>query len=261
MAHDLGFPVIADGQSDGQWQTSNDADAALGNALTDQYPVDFSSGNVTLNSTQYRSAYTFKPSGALGAARTLIVPAIKRPFVFHNSDATYTVTLKKTNGASPETATTIAVAPGEIFYGYTDGTATGLFGAVIAASTGGGGGDPNSGLYYDFGCWMESAPATASLVIGRVKIGRNITVPANMSGASGTAGTNPAATFDIDVKDDGVTIGTVSISTGGAFTFTTTSGTSKSIAAGSEIRFTAPANSPPEATIGGVSFVILATVD
>lgn len=132
MAHDLNIPAIADGQADGQWQTSNDGDAAIGNALADQYLVDFSAGNVTLTTTQYRSAMTFKPSAALVAARTLIVPAVKRPFVFHNPDATYTVTLKKTDGGSPEVATTIAVAAGQIFYGYTDGTASGLFGSAIA---------------------------------------------------------------------------------------------------------------------------------
>ncbi|ESY37885.1 hypothetical protein X747_24785 [Mesorhizobium sp. LNJC384A00] len=137
MAHDLGFPVIADGQAADQWQTSNDADAGLGNAFGDTYAVDFSAGNVTLNSTQYRSAMIFKPSAALAAARTLILPAVKRPFEFHNSDATYAVTLKKTNGASPETATTIAVAAGEIFIGYTDGTSTGLFGAVVSTTSSG----------------------------------------------------------------------------------------------------------------------------
>ncbi|WP_192243595.1 hypothetical protein [Mesorhizobium silamurunense] len=135
MAHDLNFPVIADGQADGQWQTSNDADAALGNAFGDTYSVDFSAGNVTLNSTQYRSAMIFKPSAALSAARTLILPAIKRPFEFHNSDATYTVTLKSTDGGSPETALTKAVAPGEIFIGYTNGSSPGLYG-FTASSTG-----------------------------------------------------------------------------------------------------------------------------
>ncbi|RUU11040.1 hypothetical protein EOD10_19440 [Mesorhizobium sp. M7A.T.Ca.TU.009.01.3.2] len=259
MAHDLNLTLIADSQADGQWQSSNDGLTQLGNALADQYPVDFSAGNITLNSTQYRSSYTFKPSAALAAARTLILPAVKRPFVFHNSDATYAVTLKKTNGNSPETATTIPIAAGAIFHGYTDGTATGLFGAVIAAATGGGG-DANAGSYYDFGAWFEACPA-AGTVIGRVRIGRNITVPAGMAGSSGGVATNPGATFDIDVRDDGSSIGTISVSTSGTVTFSTAGGTSKAIAAGSEIRFVAPANSPAEATVVGGNFIILATVD
>ncbi|TRC92182.1 hypothetical protein FJV76_32295 [Mesorhizobium sp. WSM4303] len=137
MANDLNLSLIADSQADGQWQTSNDGLTQLANATTDAYSVDFSAGNVTLNSTQYRSAYTFKPSAALAAARTLTLPAVKRPFVFHNSDASYTVTLKSTNGASPETATTIAVLPGQIFFGYTSGASPGLYGAIMESATAG----------------------------------------------------------------------------------------------------------------------------
>ncbi|PBB80970.1 hypothetical protein CK218_11245 [Mesorhizobium sp. WSM3879] len=254
MSHDLAFPTIADGQADGQWQTSNDADAAIGNATTDTYSVDFSAGNVTLNSTQYRSGYTFKPSAALAAARTLTLPAVKRPFTFHNSDATYTVTLKSTDGASPETAMTVVVLPGQLFFGYTNGSSPGLFG--FASSTG----SSLTGTYYDFGGYFEAAPSTSGGVFGRVRIARNITIAANMSGSYGGVSTNPVATYDVDVKDDGVSIGTISISTGGVVTFTTVSGTSKSVAAGSEIRFTAPINSPPDTTIAGLNFVIAATV-
>ncbi|PBB80895.1 hypothetical protein CK218_10825 [Mesorhizobium sp. WSM3879] len=137
MSNDLNLSLIADGQADGQWQTSNDGLTQLANATTDTYSVDFSAGNVTLTSTQYRSAMVFKPSAALAAARTLIVPAVKRPFEFHNSDTSYAVTLKSTNGASPETATTIVVQPGQMFTGYTDGNSPGLFGAVMALATGG----------------------------------------------------------------------------------------------------------------------------
>lgn len=62
--------------------------------------------------------------------------------------------------------------------------------------------------------------------------------PANFSGAYGAIGTNPAATQTLTIARDGTTIGTISISTGGVFTFATTSGQEKSIFAGEKITVT-----------------------
>jgi len=129
MAHDLSFPTIATAQSSGQWQTSNDADAAIGNAVADFYTVDFAAGAVTLTAAQFRSAILFIPSG-LTANRALTIPAVKRGlFIVHNTDATYTITV--TRGSS-----TKAVAPGEIAFLNTDGTTNSLGGSVIAAGSG-----------------------------------------------------------------------------------------------------------------------------
>ncbi|MEP9389667.1 hypothetical protein [Mesorhizobium sp. KR9-304] len=245
MAHDLNLPSIADAQADGQWQSSNDGDAALANAVQDILSVDFSGGNVTLTSTQFRSAFCFIPSG-LSANRDLTIPGVKRAqFMVDNTDTTETITVKRGS-------TSIAVAAGHVGIFNTDGTTNSLGGFVVRT------GAPSLiNSAYDFGMTFGSTPATDE-VLGRVRIGRNITIPANMSGASGGVSVNPTATFDIDVLDDGVSIGTISVSTGGAATFTTTSGTAKTVAAGSEIRFDAPTT--PDATVEGGSFVILATV-
>lgn len=149
----------------------------------------------------------------------------------------------------------LSAAEGFIAYSLAAGEYVTFNGAVWAIlSTGGGGGND----FYDFGFVFEDTP-DASAIVGRVRIGRDILIPANFAGSSGGVSTNPAATFDVDVKDDGASIGTISVSTGGALTFTTSGGTSKTVAAGSEITFVAPVT--PDTTVVGMSAVILATAD
>lgn len=94
---------------------------------------------------------------------------------------------------------------------------------------------------------------TAGQLLGKTMIVRDVVFPANFSGAVGHVGTNPGSTYAIDIQDDGVSIGTASISTGGAFTFTTTSGTAKTVAAGSRLEWYAPANSPADTSVSNIA--------
>lgn len=105
---------------------------------------------------------------------------------------------------------------------------------------------------YDVPLSVSGTPDAGAL-IGKVMAVRDIAFPANFSGSAGHVGTNPDATFAIDVQDDGVSIGTISIATGGTFTFTTTSGTAKTVASGSRIEFYAPSDSPAEATVADIA--------
>jgi hypothetical protein len=167
---------------------------------------------------------------------------------------------------------------------YTDGTANGLF--AVSSGVGGGGGSftglidtpaayaGHSGkavkvngaedglefvsLPYDFG-FVKAAMPGSSEVIGKVVIPRDITLPADFAGAAGHVDVNPDDAFDIDVTDDGVSIGTISISDAGAFTFTTVSGTAQSIGAGSIARFVAPAST--DASIEGIAVTLVGTLD
>lgn len=129
MAHALDLTLIADGQANGQWQSSNDGLTELANAEEDILELDFSAGNVTLTSDQFRSAYLFMPDDALAAARNLTIAAVKRAkFAVYNPDATYTISVIKGS-------TTIAVAPGFVGRFHTDGTTDSLVGTVTAAGS------------------------------------------------------------------------------------------------------------------------------
>ena len=101
--------------------------------------------------------------------------------------------------------------------------------------------------------------ATASQVIYRRLLGRNAEFAADFGGSVGKIGTNPTATFDLDVQADGVSLGAVSISTVGDFTFTTVGGTLKTVLAGAVIEVIAPA--VVDATASDIDMTLAASSD
>lgn len=108
---------------------------------------------------------------------------------------------------------------------------------------------------YSIGFFFTSVPTVSEVLLLHVA-GAAFTIPANFSGGlQSSVGTNPTATFALDVQKNGSTIGTLSVSTGGVVTATTTSGTSKSIAAGDVIKIVAP--SPVDATAANMAFTII----
>lgn len=99
---------------------------------------------------------------------------------------------------------------------------------------------------------------TGSEVLGIYIAADAFTIPANLSGTEVSVGTDPAATFAIDVQKNGSTIATISIATSGAPTLSTSGGTSKSISAGDVIKFVAPAT--PDTTIANVAVNLKGTL-
>jgi len=93
---------------------------------------------------------------------------------------------------------------------------------------------------HNFGVDFYGLPAPSE-VLGRAYAAADITCAANFAGSFGGIESNPAVPFAIDVQDDGVSIGTVSISTAGVVTFSTVGGLAVTIAGGSKITFIAPA--------------------
>src|SRR5439155_19498357 len=83
----------------------------------------------------------------------------------------------------------------------------------------------------DIPCSLVGKPGAGAIVLIFTAT-RTLTFPANFSGAYGTVGTNPTATAAYNVLKNGTSIGGVSISTSGVFTFTTASGATQSLAAG-----------------------------
>ncbi len=114
---------------------------------------------------------------------------------------------------------------------------------------------------YDVAFYRATAPDVAGETQQVIVVARDIQFPADFAGSVGYVDTNPAATYTMSIKKNGVEIGTVSISTGGTFTFATaSSGAAQTMNAGDRLEFVAPSGSPLEATIAGISFTLAADI-
>jgi hypothetical protein len=96
-----------------------------------------------------------------------------------------------------------------------------------------------SNSFYDVSSGFEATPTT-SQILEKIMIARTLVFPANFVGSVGNIDTNPTASFAIDVQDDGVSIGTITIAIGGGFTFVTAGGTAQTVAVGSVLSFVGP---------------------
>lgn len=117
----------------------------------------------------------------------------------------------------------------------------------------------SSANHYRIGFFFTATP-TASEVLAMHVVTQAITIPANFGtpDSKGAVGTNPTASFALDVKKNGSSIGTITISTGGAFTFATGSGTAKSVSVGDVIQVVAP--STPDTTVANVAITLVGTL-
>ena len=76
------------------------------------------------------------------------------------------------------------------------------------------------------------------------------TIPIDFDGASGDVITAPASDYIISVKKDGVEVGTITVSSGGVFTFDTTGGATVPLVYGSRLSFHGPASVGTAADFG-----------
>lgn len=98
---------------------------------------------------------------------------------------------------------------------------------------------------------------SASEVLALYVAADAFTLPANLAGTQVVVGTNPAATFAIDVQKNGASIATISIATSGTVTLSTAGGTAKAIAAGDVIKLVAPLT--PDTTIANAAINLKGT--
>lgn len=250
MSNNLNLSQVSESQNQKE-TTINDQAGELDAALTEQFVADVSAGNVALTAAEYRRAIHIKASGAATAGRTVTLQAIKRMVVISNFSTSDSVDFILGSATITLAAAADAANPTMALV-YTDGTANGLF----AVSSGAGGGGSGA---FDFGFSYPGGPPASQEQLLKFIVTRDITVPADFAAAAGHVGTNPTAQFDIDVTDDGVSIGTISIDTSGVFTFETDGNTEQSIAAGSVVRFVAPLAT--DATVADIAVGIQATED
>lgn len=107
------------------------------------------------------------------------------------------------------------------------------------------------GLYNVSGFFTD-APATSELLLKHI-FSETVYFPDNFAGSVGHVGTNPTATFDIDVRKNGVSIGTISVATGGTVTFSTSGSSEESFASGDYMELIAPT---ADATVANLTWTL-----
>jgi hypothetical protein len=236
----------------------NTALAALEAALADTYALSTSAADVPgedvvipFNDTNDLSArtalrfiYLTLTAGAT-AAFDVIHPDNKHLFFVTNNTA-HTATVKTAAG------TGIAVTAGSTKLLYCNGV------NVIEIPISGSGGSITSITQAeDYEVAFYGSPVDGE-VMAEFIVGRQVTFPANLVGSVGSVGVNPTATVNLDVDDDGTKIGNIAISTSGVFTFTTTGGTARVVAAGSKLVVHNQASA--DATLENVLVTLLGTI-
>lgn len=96
-----------------------------------------------------------------------------------------------------------------------------------------------------------TTPPTASEVLLLHTVTCRVTFAEEFYGSFGHIETNPTASFVIDVQKNGVSVGSVTVSTGGAFTFNTTAAGGLVFEPGDRLKLVAPLT--PDATAAGLS--------
>ena len=110
---------------------------------------------------------------------------------------------------------------------------------------------------YDIGFYLPGMPGNG-VVICKVDFPRAVAFAANFAGSRGAApDTNSTGDTVFTVKKNGLTIGTITVASTGAYTFATSGGAAQSFAAGDVMIIVAP--SPPDATLQGIGWTLVAT--
>ena len=99
-----------------------------------------------------------------------------------------------------------------------------------------------------------TSPPTASEALLIHVFAEAVTLPDNFTGARSHVGVNPTATATLTVRQNGTSVGTISISTAGVATFNTT-GAEVVFAVGDVLRIDAQAT--PDTTLANCAFTLI----
>ncbi|MEI4234735.1 hypothetical protein [Roseovarius sp. D22-M7] len=234
----LEVPHVAAAQNQKE-VTINDATDALDLALTATAVIDCSAGGtIAVTAADLQRHVRLVLGGAPGAGFTLELADVPRLLVVRN-DADAVAVITRAGGGDATT-----VDPGDQRTLYLSG----------------GGVQPTAREIYDFGAVSMATPGPGE-VIGKVVIPRDVRLPADLAGAAGHVDVPPDAAWSVDVTVDGLTVGTINVSTTGLVTFTTTSPDPVTIDAGSVVRFVASSfAAPAEASVAGLAVTLRGAV-
>lgn len=264
----LGITLLTVGQSTPE-TTVNDALQRLENAMQRKLAPAMTGASSTyaLSNAEFTTYGYFAPTGT-GAVGTLVVPIsidgngtlINRIFWVNNTLGA-ALTVSCTGGG-----TSISLATGEICAAFCDGVnvlklsstnVTQVFTANANVITNTSGSLTTETPIYDITPFFGGKPTISGGLMGRMVIGRNLSLGSGAVGWQAYAGTPAAdASQDITIKKNGSSIGTITFASGsntGSFTFATT----VSLSGGDRLEFYAPA--VQDSALSDISICIKAT--
>lgn len=149
------------------------------------------------------------------------------------------VTLSAGTGATVRGTKLVANRPGDRLIARKTDTNTWY---VFAADTGG---------LYNVSGFFVTTPTATEVLLNHV-FSETVVFPDNFAGSVAHIATNPTASFVLDVQKNGSSIGTLTVSTGGAMTFATTGSGDETFVSGDRLRILAPGT--PDATAANMTW-------
>lgn len=242
----LKIPQIALNQANA-YITHNDAIDYLEQAAHRRKTNTSYSSNIwTVAEADFIRNMVFQPSGAAANFSVKFPDTVnsvttERVFVVYNADTTYTATVTSVAGGG----TTLTLTPGQAALIYQNSN------NFIKLAWW----DNKPTAPYNVAAYKPGLP-TATEVIFQYVTPTAFTMADELAGSYGYVEVNPTASAAFDVLKNGSSVGTITVSTLGVFTFTTAGG-SVSMAAGDRLTVTAPGT--PDATLSGFSVSLAGT--
>lgn len=239
MSNNLQLEQVAPNQNQKE-ATINDQAGQLDAAITEILDVDFSGGDVTLTTEEFRRHFEFRCDGQ-SASRDLNLPDVKRAiFSVVNIDGSFPIVVTKG-------ATTVSVGAGERALFSTDGTTDDL--TQI-------GGNAATTKSYNAGFFFSGLPGAGARVGGHIIAEPGgITIPVNADESQAEAEVASTGSAVFDIQKNGASVGSFTFASSATATFTMASPVT--LAQGDRLQIIAPGSQ--DATLSDVYLTIRGT--